>query len=237
MQQMQDSEFDKLFREKLGEAEIQPSANLWDSIAGQLGPKKRRGLPIFWMAAAVVLLALLVALLMPETEKIRLQGSGIASSMAPVIDVEEVASTAGDEPITALKEEHKSTPLVIAPRITNADVKKDFAVMQPIPTNDHLVSKGPEATPPVMISSDQEPVKIDTDVVIANADVAVADNSITESNERRGIKNVGDLVNYVVEKVDKRDKKFIKFNTDEDDNSSLVAINIGIFKFNKRSDK
>ena len=53
--------------------------------------------------------------------------------------------------------------------------------------------------------------------------------------ERKGIRNVGDLVNFVVDKVDKRDKKLLHFNTDEDDNSSLVGINIGFLKLNKKN--
>jgi restriction endonuclease S subunit len=58
----------------------------------------------------------------------------------------------------------------------------------------------------------------------------------TEEKPNKGIRNVGDLINFVVDKVDKREKKVIQFATDED-NSSIVALNIGFIKFNKKSDK
>ena len=55
--------------------------------------------------------------------------------------------------------------------------------------------------------------------------------------EHTKIRNVGDLINFVVEKVDKREQKFLQFKSDDDDNSSLVAINIGPFKLNARKHK
>lgn len=74
-------------------------------------------------------------------------------------------------------------------------------------------------------------------VVMANlnADASEKDEVSNENEQanRKGIRNIGDLVNYVVNKVDKREEKFLQFKTD-DETSSLVALNIGIFKFNKK---
>lgn len=44
------------------------------------------------------------------------------------------------------------------------------------------------------------------------------------------------LVNCVVDKVDKSEEKIIQFKT-EDDNSSLVALNIGILRCNTKKHK
>lgn len=53
------------------------------------------------------------------------------------------------------------------------------------------------------------------------------------SNRKLRIKSVGDLVNFVVAKVDKRDEKIIRMSkTDESDNE-VTGINLGIFKFKK----
>ena len=49
MQQMQDKEFDKLFKDRFEDAEIEPSANLWANIEHELAPKKKRVFPIYWM--------------------------------------------------------------------------------------------------------------------------------------------------------------------------------------------
>jgi hypothetical protein len=44
---------------------------------------------------------------------------------------------------------------------------------------------------------------------------------------------VGDLVNFVIAKVDKREEKIIKVSkTDEGDNE-ITGINLGLFKFSK----
>ena len=47
---------------------------------------------------------------------------------------------------------------------------------------------------------------------------------------------MGDLINFVVDKVDKREDKLIRFDTD-DDNSSLIGINIGMIRFSKKKHK
>ena len=233
---MQDKEFDELFRSNLGDAEVQPSAKLWDNIAKELEPRKRSILPIYWMAAAVVLLTIAAGLLLPEQEKIRLQGSALAGIPAPTAT--EVRTGATKKQTVAQQPTYRSTPLIIAPRLNEADVKKDFAAVQPKVVKVHPVNMEPEIVKPVASNIIQEPAIPENEIVIASTDVPDEYNAIAESEtaERKGIRNVGDIVNYVVDKVDKREKKFIKFNTD-DDNSSVVAINIGIIKFNKRSDK
>lgn len=239
MQHMQDKEFDQLFKDKFEDAEIEPSASLWGNIARELEPRKKRVLPVYWMAAAVAAITVSIGLLMPKQETIRLQRLDIAANTAiasPVIPLEE-----GSAKTDRLSDEkaYKSTPLVIAPRLTETDVKKDFVAMQPKMANIHPVNMEPEIVQPVISQTVQEPVIPETEVVIASANIPEESTAITENEPagRRGIRNVGDIVNYVVDKVDKRENKFLKFNTDEDDNSSLVAINIGILKFNKRSDK
>lgn len=236
---MQDKEFDQLFRDKFEGAEIEPSAHLWGNIVQELEPRKKRVLPVYWMAAAVTIVAVSVGLLMPEKETIRLQGSDFAAATPvaePLVKPENAGiktNGSSDENIT------ESTPLVIAPRLTATDVEKDFVAMQPKTANVHPVNMEPEIVQPVVSQIVNEQAAPQTEAVIASAIVPDESNAITETEpaERKGIRNVGDIVNYVVDKVDKREKKFLKFNTDDDDNSSLVAINIGILKFNKRSDK
>ena len=83
---------------------------------------------------------------------------------------------------------------------------------------------------------------LSTENVIANVsipDVQRGDQELieTEGRERKGIRNVGDVINFVVDKLDKREKKLIQFKTDDDDNSSLIAVNIGILKFNSKKNK
>jgi hypothetical protein len=237
---MQDKEFDQLFRDRFDGAEIQPSANLWDSISDELSPKPKRSLPVYWMAAAVAVIAVTVGLLMPKEEKIRLQAvavvnnevvpdSSVAIAKAP-LQLSDVSSAATDKV--------ESTPLIIAPRVKLSRREKELATLQPNTTTDRPVYKQPEVVKELAkVEPKEERPK--EEVVLAKADIPVENTNViteTEPQENKGIRNVGDLVNYVVNKVDKREKKLIQFDTN-DDNSSLVSFNIGFIKFNKKSDK
>ncbi|TKC08556.1 hypothetical protein [Pedobacter frigoris] len=238
MQHMQDKEFDQLFKDRFEEAEVQPSSNLWDTISAELESKPKGGLQIYWMAAAVAVMVVGIGLLMPKTEKIRLQ--------APVeiadIKAEDVSKPSANVVIddTESDQSYQSTPLVIAPRLKPEGQKKTIIIMQPKVVDEHLVNKPADVKEhtPVMV---KPPVPTDMPIVIASANTADQnrENEIaeTERPERKGIRNVGDLVNYVVDKVDKRENKILKFNTDEDDNSSLIAINIGFIRLNSKKHK
>ncbi|ETZ24000.1 hypothetical protein [Pedobacter sp. V48] len=235
---MQDKAFDQLFRDKFEGAEIQPSADLWNGISEELSPKPKRSLPVYWMAAAVAVIVATIGLLMPmqKTEKIRLQAPEMARNEVtpvPVVktpaQVREVSSTVADKV--------ESTPLIIAPRIKLSSREKELAALQPKATTDRPVNKQPEVVSTLAKVEPKEEAPKE-EVMIAKAEPAeYTDVAVEpEHQENKGIRNVGDLVNFVVNKVDKREKKFIQFDTN-DDNSSLVSINIGFIKFNKKSDK
>ncbi|WP_449436660.1 hypothetical protein [Pedobacter steynii] len=239
MQRMQDKEFDQLFKDRFEGAEIQPSANLWNSISEELSVKPKRSLPVYWMAAAVAVIAVTVALLMPKTEKMRLQAPIASIETTPDTAVV-TAKTSGqlNYVSTPATEKVQSTPLIIAPRIKLSKREKELAALQPNATTDRPVIKQPEVVKELVKAEPKEEMP-KQEVMMAKADVTTdnTDTSIeTEHQENKGIRNMGDLVNFVVNKVDKREKKFIQFDTD-DDNSSLVSINIGFIKFNKKSDK
>ena len=54
-----------------------------------------------------------------------------------------------------------------------------------------------------------------------------------QSDRKVKIKTVGDLVNFVVSKVDKRDEKIIKVSKTEESDNEITGINLGLFKFRK----
>jgi hypothetical protein len=239
MQHMQDKAFDQLFKDALEHAEIQPSADLWNNLAKDLKePVVKRQLPIYWMVAAVVAVVLLsVLLLLPGQEKIKLQGAPMAvkdTRVAPVV-VERAISTQD----AAITNGDKSTPLVIAPRVNEAAMEKDFKAMQPKEVLVRHDIKIVPVMPEVRQAMVADPYS-GQDMVIAKVDVteAPAQNvtAETEEPEYKGIRNFGDLVNYVVDKVDKREHKFLKFSSD-DDNSSLIGINIGFIRLNAKRHK
>lgn len=235
---MQDKAFDQLFKDALGHAEVQPSADLWNKLAKDLKkPVVKRKLPIYWIAAAAVALVFMsVLLLAPGQEKIKLQGASFAASGGTAPGLNQHTASAQD---VNTEVEDKSTPLVIAPRVNEAAMEKDFIAMQPKQASARHDVKRLQLSPEIQntVISD---VRAQQDVMIAQVDVTeLPDQNVPVENEEpahKGIRNFGDLVNYVVDKVDKREQKFLKFNTD-DDNSSLIAINIGFIKLNAKRHK
>lgn len=236
---MQDKAFDQLFKDALAHAEVQPSAHLWNNLAKDLKePVARPRLPVYWMAAAAVAVVLLsVRLLMPGQEKIKLQGTALITGDKGNATV--VAQNTALTEDAGGKVAEKSTPLVIAPRVNEAAMEKDFLAMQPKEALiRHDVKRGQE------VAEAKRPIVPDVtssqDIVLAKVDVPeVPDQNVPVENEEpehKGIRNFGDLVNYVVDKVDKREQKFLKFNTD-DDNSSLIGINIGFIRLNAKRHK
>ncbi|MEE1945187.1 hypothetical protein VRU48_08715 [Pedobacter sp. KR3-3] len=248
---MPDKEFDNLFKDKFMDAEIAPSANLWANIEQQLTPKRKRSFPIYWMAAASVAVAITALLVFQKTEKIRLHG---ATAVATTGQTEEPITTSG----TVIAEE-TMTNTASNKSFANAPVKNmQVRTAENVLPENNLEKKESDLQPNATIAHlpikkiEIEPMN----VVPKEATVAVADNSQTMmasaevpqrlenvntisetevASEKKGIRNVGDLVNFVVEKIDKRDKKLIRFNTDDDDNSSIIGINLGFVRLNPKN--
>jgi len=57
------------------------------------------------------------------------------------------------------------------------------------------------------------------------------DAALMKANHK--IRSFGDLINVAVAKIDKRKDKIIEFTDDDDDESTLTGINLGIIKIKK----
>lgn len=252
MQHMPDKEFDNLFRNKFSDAEIVPSADLWANIEQQLGPKRKRSIPIYWMAAASVAVAITALLVFQKTEKIRLRGTTEVATLGQTADPITAAGTAIGEETMA----NTATNHVFA----NTQVKTmKVRTAENVPAENNLQQKEGDLQPSAMIAHlpikkiEIEPMNVvpkeamaatpteQSQTMMASAEVPQQlgnMNTISETEfatEKKGIRNVGDLVNFVVDKIDKRDKKLIRFNTDDDDNSSIVGINLGFVRLNPKN--
>ena len=250
MQHMPDKDFDKLFKDSFIDAEIEPSADLWGNIAVQLEPKKKRTFPILWVAAASVAVVASVLLFTQGGDKIYLQGAAPEVAMVNTPETTQAVPVAATEETTAVNEAVLSDAVVSNRRLVRTAVskvetatiedvqEKSFGAMQPSEKNEHLVIKRVEVKPLDVTPTVSNTIENQT--MYAQADTKTVDyfEPTEESdNNKKGIRNVGDLINYVVDKVDKRDKKIIKFDTDDDDNSSIIGLNIGFLKFNKKNNK
>jgi hypothetical protein len=265
MQHISDNEFDRLFKEGLEDAEVQPSASLWDRIEPKIEPKKRLRVPLLWMAAASVLVALSAGLLFIQSDKpldvttsakvksnAKLQPrSGdseviIKSSKEGVVttDLDRSTFSLNDNVTTKVPEGRKESVAKSVAYVQNDESsvirdEKSLIAMQPVPADTHHTITTPdnEAEPAVGQLegiSDTGTALVSTQTPSATA---LGDVIEVEQPEKARIRNAGDLVNFVVDKIDKRDQKLLEFKTDDDDNSSLIAINIGPFKLNQRKHK
>jgi hypothetical protein len=238
MQHMPDKDFDNLFRDKFMDAEIEPSANLWAKIETQLEPKRKRVLPVYWMAAASVAVVFTAMLVFQKTDKIQLRPdeTTTASTQAVVPTVEESITSPVEETISRETSFASAKVNTIKAVSYTTTLENSEEALQPNLTTERLVIKQADPKP-----IDVLPITpVENPIVIAQVDpqrqveTAVMDD-LDNVQERKGIRNVGDLVNYVVDRVDKREKKLVRFNTDDDDNSSIIGINIGFLKFNKKN--
>lgn len=254
MQNIQDKELDQLFRDKFEEGKVEPSANLWNAIEAQLETKPKRVFPVYWVAAASGLVALTVGLLFyssdqragakivyhPQPANLR----SIKAKQQPAVQViidSSLAANRSQVTVSTLKNERKTTvhltPAATTDALRGMDTKKNLGAMQPLASIHHLPYTNIQLVQQKVLVPEMD-VSGPEKIVLANAGATpgVKDEVINENDnqtESRGINNIGDLVNYVVDKVDKREEKFLQFKT-EDDNSSLIAINIGIIKFNQK---
>lgn len=103
--------------------------------------------------------------------------------------------------------------------------------LQPTQQVKHLTKKQFEILPndTLLIATIVPPLTALSTTAIDTA--SIYKNTVTP---KKGIRNIGELVNFLVSKVDKREKRLIKFKTDAGDNSSIAAINIGIIQLNSK---
>ncbi|RZK49179.1 MAG: hypothetical protein EOO99_07295 [Pedobacter sp.] len=259
---MSDKELDNLFKSKFEDAEFAPSEALWGKIEKQLEKPKKRTYPIFWMAAASVTLTVGSFFMLEKTDKMQLyaETQNVKRIKEIVSNVEEPVKY-NSSPMQAPDEMDetttKVTPVVLAKQSsTSATIDKTNAKragltealnaeptmqiaknenisnsVQPIENTRRLDNTNPEvinnnSRPTQLGLTDEQPNAIKTEFALAAHDA--------DGEDRKVIKNVGDLVNFVVDKVDKRDQKFLKFSPDDDDSMRLVGINIGLLKWNKK---
>jgi len=245
MQPIQDKDFDQLFSKAFEEAEIMPSRNLWSGIESKLEEKKTRKLPVYWLAAAAILIIVSAGILIYNQQTAE-------PKQYAVVTKEKVKPT---QPLKAQDAEAKVeqgseeiiSQLPVAQKIDTKLVKAQVKTM-PVEANEKIVSAPEAVKQEVTIAKVEAPQKDlkqkieeaiqpkEETVIASNATSVKTDVVVNENDqaEDKGIRNVGDLVNLVVNKMDKRKDKIIQFRTDDDD-SSIASINIGPFKIGKRN--
>ncbi len=252
MQPIQDKDFDQLFKDRFEDAEITPSRDLWSSIESEIEPKKKRIIPVYWLSAAAVLIIATVGISIYQQQKSgpkQYANNVLPKGQNPVI-VEPQTKDTLVSGIAPIKDVVKTLPVDAKPITTLAKTKVKDNV-KPI-ENQKVISAPDIQKQETMIAKAEAPKKdIKTKIeeavfqtkeesVLAanNGNEPLADEVIDNSYpiERKGIRNVGDVVNLIVNTMDKRKDKLIQFRTDDDD-SSISVVNIGPFRIGKKNRK
>lgn len=258
---MQDKEFDDLFRSKLGDFEVQPSAEVWQNIDVELRGKKKKSIySILSIAASMLILLTAGILFIPK--------KGVVKHNRPDINAVVKANSSIIKPegntrsVNSSEKQQEQLATVAAP------VKQKTKANQPkistiTPEQDELVNpserKGiakPEnqtlmastGTPMQNESIEQEPIEL-TEAISAtvkktedNSAISLPAQPLQASSQpaktkpavkKHGIRNFGDIVNLVVAKVDKRKDKLIQFSDTDDDESVISAVHLGALKIKK----
>ncbi|HTK17928.1 MAG TPA: hypothetical protein VL442_00360, partial [Mucilaginibacter sp.] len=130
---MQDKEFDDLFRSKLGDFEVQPSAQVWQHIDAEIAGKRKKGIfPVLSIAASVLILLTAGILFIPKkgaVKRNRPDTNAVAKANSPVVKPENTkpvsSSETQQEQLAAVETPVKHTMQVNQPKIkTNAAEQK-----------------------------------------------------------------------------------------------------------------
>lgn len=248
MQPIQDKDFDQLFKNAFDDAEIAPSRDLWSNIESEIEPKKKWIIPVYWLSAAAVLLLVAAGILVYQQQNIN--PKQLTSYVAPKVEqpavVEQPVKDSVITPVKPIEKVEAVLPVNTKPVTSLAKtnlkkvarpVEKQKIVTAPeVLKQETVIAKTEEPKKDIRTKIEEAILQPENKTVIAANPAAVKiDEPINDNDEQntKSIRNVGDVVNLIVNKVDKRKDKFIQFRTDDDD-SSLSSINIGPFKIGKR---
>jgi len=256
---MQDKEFDSLFRSKLENFEAAPTSQVWDGIVEGLHGKRRYAVLLPWLSIAAGVLVLVAAgiLFIPQKTTVKPTVSdGIAKTpvapqvvkpspaipqhqgitQTPVVAPAPVNRLAQVRPV---KTNTETAVTKIAPETVPANVnaaqpheQQIIAAVQP---KEVISPEAPVLQTQIAPQTVDMPVAATIKPVIAAAMPNIVDKqSIAAARPKHKAHGIGGFLNTVIAAVDKRKDKIIEFTeSDDDDGSNVTAVNLGILKFKK----
>jgi hypothetical protein len=253
--EMQDNEFDELFRSKLNGFEIEPSASVWTGIKAELKADKRKRtlVPVLRIAASIIVLIAAGILFFPQNIHTSKHNNKTQTAKTPAV-ITSSAVTVDHQKSRVLKSNS-----AIAQNTRTAPASIAAVSYQKENTQDTSLNQTAGEKPPVLSSEQltlaslngKQHVVPDSGTVLAiklpmkdsTPFIAKAPQAITQSpavakqdapvKAKHKIRSIGDLVNVLVAKVDKRKDKFVEFTDTDGDQSVITGINLGIIKIKK----
>jgi len=249
---MQDKNIDEIFRVKLEAFEMEPSESVWPSIAREMAPvKRKRSLtPYYGVAASVIILVSAGIFFIPHRIKI----NGERHSLNNIAKAATRYSFKKSENL--LKDNSNSTTpkqnriavhqyktvnsnhvQKISPETKTSDSgKTQHPIIASIPQREQerIEAAVPDIATQLSVTQPAtETTRFINKLSLAAAQLPYADRQNDGfAKPRHTIRNLGGLINAVVAKIDKRRDKIIEF-TDDDDETNVTGINLGIIKIKK----
>ena len=251
---MQDKEFDDVFRSKLEDIEVEPSAQVWQNIDAELVGKKRSVLPLLGIAASVILLLAAGILFIPKKEAVK-PGKPGKNTLAhqvvkptkveteqnkpestPAMKEEQIATTPMPVKVkniqhiakrtgTPVIEREEAKPSAIKTEPVKAEEQPVLAVLPQKAEENKTVTPNADISAPIKQEVTTEAVDLHTKPILAS--VQTPEKQDKPAIKKKGIHNFGDLVNLVVARVDKRKDKVIEFTDTDDDQTTITGVHLG----------
>lgn len=247
MQLTPDKEIDKLFQDGFKEFEIRPSRSLWHSIEKQIdAPERKQGFSVFWMAAASVVIVFVAGLYFFRPQHaLRLQVE--SKEQMPVESEHEGLSKEVLQALIPKKENHRLGQTVLPepkqPNPADRELKETKTHdLERLPEEVTAISKMEAKTEAheILHVNEIEMVTIPDQKNEERSVIAVntSDPDVSEPllQHKPRIRSIGDLVNFVVAKVDQREDKIIEMS-DDDEGASISGINLGVLKIKSVKNK
>jgi hypothetical protein len=256
---MQDKEFDDLFRSKLSGMEAEPSANVWKGIAAELGQKQKRSIaPMLRIAAAVlVIIAAGTWFVVDSGEEhvnrlshtkavVKPTGVPKAEDQLQTAPSTQGTSTVSEtivpqvQPVQQVAAVKRNAKQANGTKVVEAKTKPDVVALQVQPAQ-ALAAATPEKQPVTHelpnITLTAQNITVEPSAFHSASDVPTTTITVAsaqpEKKKKHGIRSLGDLVNVVVAKIDKRETKIIEFTETDEDQSTVTGLNLGILSVKK----
>jgi len=246
---MQDKEIDQLFRSEFESFEIEPSPQVWVNITDKLNAGRRKTVlfPYLSIAASILVVVAVGLYFIPQVKvrakkpvQIATAKNNIAPKaiIAPVAVIKEGGLAKPSERVITLAKNankvHKgNNTLRDTVEMINKSTEQIAAVAER--NNEILKPTVPDIETPLNIRTqieDNVPLITRPNVLAVQAPQAKVIAAVPA--KRRRISSLGDLINVVVSKVDKRKDKIIEFTNTDEDESTISGLNLGLIKIKKQ---
>lgn len=231
MKPMEDKEIDQVFRDRFANAEIEPSVDSWANIKKRIAPEKKSRLPVFWIAAASVVVFFTALFFIRQEPTIYLRTDAKYTKA-----VEKKSPLLENQTGTKILPERN---IISVQAYDEAEVEK-FKISL-IKDNDHSHTETPlkkilvtlqPTFPNAQLSFQETAIK---PLALPNYKVNAENRQLfarVNFLDNKDVNKLGKIVNFVVDKLDKRDKKLIVLGSDSDGGIAIVGVNLGFIKWN-----